>query len=48
MRFGSDEKLTAADIVNSLPEDKLAQLIWVYGDEPSSRQIARYIVITDR
>jgi len=44
MRFNPDEKLTAADIVNKLPELKLAQLIRIYGEEPSAARIARNIV----
>jgi 16S rRNA (cytosine1402-N4)-methyltransferase len=45
MRFNPDEKLTAADIVNKLPVDKLAQLIRIYGEEPMAVHIARNIVI---
>lgn len=44
MRFDPTEGLTAADIVNALPEDKLAQVIRIYGEERYSRQIARGIV----
>lgn len=44
MRFNPDEKLTAADIVNKLPEAKLAQLIKIYGEEPFAGKIARNIV----
>jgi 16S rRNA (cytosine1402-N4)-methyltransferase len=44
MRFNPDEQLTAADIVNRLPEDKLAQLILIYGEEPLAHKIARSIV----
>ncbi len=35
---------TAADIVNSYPEHKLAHILWTYGDEKKSRQIAHRIV----
>lgn len=35
---------TAADIVNNFAEERLAHIIWAYGDEPSSRSIARTIV----
>ncbi len=35
---------TAADIVNSLPEEALADLIFVYGEERFARGIARAIV----
>ena len=44
MRFAPSEELTAADIVNVLPEDKLGQLIRIYGEERYSRQIARHII----
>ena len=44
MRFDPDEELTAADIVNKLPEEKLAQLIYIYGEEPMANKIARAIV----
>jgi len=44
MRFAPSEELTAADIINVLPEDKLGQLIRIYGEERYSRQIARHII----
>jgi len=44
MRFNPDEHLTAADIVNKLPEAKLAQLILIYGEEPMANRIAKNIV----
>lgn len=44
MRLNPDQPVTAADIVNTLPEAKLAQLIKTYGEESRSSQIARYIV----
>lgn len=44
MRFDPDNPLHAADLVNHLPEVELADLIYRYGDEPSSRRIARAIV----
>ena len=44
MRFNPDEQLTAADIVNRMPEAKLAQLILIYGEEPQANRIARNIV----
>jgi 16S rRNA (cytosine1402-N4)-methyltransferase len=34
MRFNPDEQLTAADIVNKLPETKLAQLIYIWRRAP--------------
>lgn len=44
MRFSPSQELTAADILSILPEDKLAMLIYDYGEERHSRQIAKYIV----
>ena len=35
---------TAADAVNSLPQDRLANIIYVFGEEPKSRAIAKAIV----
>jgi 16S rRNA (cytosine1402-N4)-methyltransferase len=44
MRFSPAQKLTAADIVNTFSEFKLASLLQRYGEERRSRQIARQIV----
>lgn len=44
MRFSPEQEVTAAEIVNELPESALAELIWIYGEEPKSRRIARQIV----
>jgi 16S rRNA (cytosine1402-N4)-methyltransferase len=44
MRFNSSQETTAADIVNTYNEAELAELLWTYGEEPSSRRIAHYIV----
>ena len=35
---------TAADVVNTLPQEALSNIIYVYGEEPRSRAIARAIV----
>ena len=35
---------TAADMVNALPQEQLADIIYVFGEEPKSRAIARAIV----
>lgn len=44
MRFDSSSAgVTAADLVNTLPEADLADLIWRYGEENKSRRIARAI-----
>jgi 16S rRNA (cytosine1402-N4)-methyltransferase len=44
MRMGVGAAATAADIVNFTPEKELADLIYKYGEERRSRQIARAIV----
>jgi 16S rRNA (cytosine1402-N4)-methyltransferase len=44
MRFNPCQALSAADLVNDLPEAELANLIWQTGEEPLSRKIARAIV----
>jgi 16S rRNA (cytosine1402-N4)-methyltransferase len=44
MRFGPSAPQTAADLVNTLPEQELADLIYRYGEEPASRAIAHAIV----
>jgi len=44
MRFGSEQRLTAADIINTFPEQELAHIIKEYGEERHSRRIAQHIV----
>lgn len=44
MRFDPTNALTAAHLVNELPESELADLIFRYGEEPRSRQIAKAII----
>ncbi len=44
MRMNRDLNVTAEDLVNSLSERELADLIYRYGDERLSRRIARLIV----
>jgi len=44
MRFDPKQPTTAADLVNQLPENELADLIYRYGEERRSRRIARAIV----
>jgi 16S rRNA (cytosine1402-N4)-methyltransferase len=44
MRFNPNQNLTAADIVNTYSETKIADILKTYGEEMSSRQIARKIV----
>jgi len=43
LRMDKSRKITAADIVNSFSEEKLADIIFMYGEEKNSRKIARKI-----
>ena len=43
MRMDSSAPLTAADVVNTYPEEKLANVIYEYSEERKSRQIANAI-----
>ena len=43
MRLSPNQKVTAADIVNTFSETKLAHLIKTYGEEAHSHQIANHI-----
>ncbi len=45
MRMGGDGE-SAADVVNTYPQDELAAIIFKYGEERHSRRIARRIVET--
>ncbi|HEX9090529.1 MAG TPA: 16S rRNA (cytosine(1402)-N(4))-methyltransferase RsmH [Anaerolineales bacterium] len=44
MRFDTDGETTAADLLNHLNEVELADLLYRYGEERRSRQVARVIV----
>jgi 16S rRNA (cytosine1402-N4)-methyltransferase len=44
MRFGPQATQSAADLVNTLDEAELAEIIYLYGEERNSRRIARVIV----
>lgn len=44
MRFGPDTRLSAADLVNSLNEESLEEILRAYGEERYARRIARAIV----
>ena len=44
MRMDPSHPLTAGEIVNEWPQDRIADLIYQYADEPRSRRIARAIV----
>ena len=43
MRFSPLQPVSAADIVNGWGRDDLAQILWLYGEERKSRQIADMI-----
>ena len=44
MRFNKDQKRTAAEIINTWSEKDLIKVLWEFGEEPKSRQIAASIV----
>lgn len=44
MRFDPSRGVPASELVNTLPESELADLIWRYGEEQGSRRIARAVV----
>ena len=43
MRMDPRLEVSAADLVNGLPEDELAKVLWEYGGEARARRIARAI-----
>jgi 16S rRNA (cytosine1402-N4)-methyltransferase len=46
MRFDPSHGPNAADLINTLPERELADLLWCYGEERAARRIARAIVVS--
>jgi 16S rRNA (cytosine1402-N4)-methyltransferase len=44
MRFSKDQKRTAAKILNTWSEKSLTKVLWEFGEEPKSRQIAAGII----
>ncbi|MCB8927094.1 MAG: 16S rRNA (cytosine(1402)-N(4))-methyltransferase RsmH [Ardenticatenaceae bacterium] len=44
MRFDTSQGETAADLINNLDETTLADILWRYGEEKSSRKIAQMMV----
>lgn len=44
MRLDQSQELTAADLINNASEQELSDILWRYGDETRSRQIAWRIV----
>lgn len=45
MRMDQGQKMSAWNIVNETSFEELADLLWKYGEEPKSRQIARLITL---
>ena len=43
MRMNKEQELTAKQVINSYSEEDLANIIWEYGEEKFSRQIAKNI-----
>ncbi len=48
MRFDPTSGSSAAELVNSLPEEELARVLWEYGEEPASRRIARAVARSEQ
>ena len=44
MRMDKDQKLTAYDVVNFYPEEKLLKILWEYGEENFARKIVSAIL----
>src|SRR6185503_9040564 len=44
MRMDQRQTLSAANVVNDYSEAELTDILWRFGEEPKSRQIARLIV----
>lgn len=43
MRMDRQQELSAYEVVNSYPKDKLQEIFYLYGEEPNARQIAEAI-----
>ena len=48
MRFNPNSGISAADLLNTFREDEIADIIYKYGEERKSRQIAKKIVKSRR
>jgi 16S rRNA (cytosine1402-N4)-methyltransferase len=44
MRMNTKQKISAADLVNTLSQDELADILYNYGEERQARRIARWLV----
>ena len=40
----SQQGMTAADVVNEFPQDEIARILWVYGEERKTRRTYRHYV----
>jgi 16S rRNA (cytosine1402-N4)-methyltransferase len=47
MRMDTEKGITAAEWLNTAPEEEIARVLWEYGEEKMSRKIAR-IIVNDR
>ena len=48
MRMDRDQELTASQLVNELSEERLAEILWRYGEEKAARKLAAAIVAVRR
>jgi len=46
MRYSAEQELTAEEIINKWPEEKLAEIFYKYGEERRARAIAKRIVVS--
>src|SRR5690606_17082797 len=44
MRMDQTRRLSAQELVNSLPEEELARILWEFGEERWSKRIAQFII----
>ncbi len=44
MRFDPTSGMSAADLINTFREEEISRILWSFGEEPKSRQIAAAIV----
>ena len=48
MRMNQKEGLKASDVLNDYPEERLAQLFWLYGELQNGRQLAQAVAMARR
>jgi len=44
LRFNPDKGINGSELINTFSEKEIANTIWIYSEEPRSRQIARLII----